>query len=308
MNLRPPTVRTLPKGRSERLTATMPAASLIGTIPPQVIEDLGLDVIQKAMDDLYREIVRLRAEGVPCALATIVNRLGSTPGKLAQKMVIVGDGSIVGTIGGGCVEADVIRYARHVMDTGLPKKVEFRLSGEEAERTGLACGGVLEIMIECLNDPTLYVMGCGHVGKKVAVLAAQCGFNVTAVDDRPDFANDKDLPGVKNVQVIPLDALAENLKLGANSYVVSATRGHNHDFDVLLWALGTQARFIGILGSKSKWKQFAKQLAKEHNLSEADLSHVHCPVGMAIGADTPEEIAVSVVADLIARHRLGGVS
>ncbi len=268
-------------------------------------EDPAPHVIQKVMKDLYMEIVRLRAEGCPAALATIVSRKGSTPGKLAQKMIIVGDGEVIGTIGGGCVEADVIRHARHVMDTGLPKIVEFRLSGEEAERTGLACGGVLEIMIECLNDPALFVLGCGHVGAKVAKLAAACGFQVTAIDDRPDFADSSRLSGVSNVRVIPFDLLSEQLKLGANSYVVSATRGHDHDFDVLLWALDTPARYVGILGSKSKWLQFKRQLAENHNIGESQLQHVHCPVGVAIGADTPDEIAVSVVADLIAHHRLG---
>ncbi len=257
------------------------------------------------MEDIYQEIVRLRTQGTLAALATIVARRGSTPGKLAQKMVIVGDGRIVGTIGGGCVEADVIRHGRHVMDTGVPQVVSFKLSGEEAERTGLACGGVLEIMIECLNDPALYVLGCGHVGKKVAQLAALCGFQVTAVDDRPDFANTTQVPGVAEVRVISLDSLGEDLKLGANSYVVSATRGHDHDFEVLLWALETQARYIGVLGSKSKWKQFQKQLKTDHGIEESQLRHVHCPVGIPIGADTPDEIAVSVVADLIAHHRLG---
>ncbi|MFT7620489.1 MAG: xanthine dehydrogenase accessory factor [Planctomycetota bacterium] len=257
------------------------------------------------MEDIYQEITRLRNDGMLAALATIVDRKGSTPGKLAQKMVIVADGRCVGTIGGGCVEADVIRAARHVMDTGLPQKIQFRLSGEEAERTGLACGGVLEIMIECLNDPALYVFGCGHVGKKIAMLASHCGFHVTAIDDRPDFADPKELPNVHQVQVVPMSGLADNISIGANSYVVSATRGHDHDFDVLLWALQTKAKYIGILGSKSKWIQFRQKLDTKHGISGTQLDHVHCPVGMPIGADTPDEIAVSVVADLIAQYRLG---
>lgn len=257
------------------------------------------------MEDIYQEIVRLRNEGMLAAMATIVDRKGSTPGKLAQKMIIIADGRCVGTIGGGCVEADVIRAARHVMDTGLPRKIQFRLSGEEAERTGLACGGVLEIMIECLNDPALYVLGCGHVGKKIAMLASQCGFHVTAIDDRPDFASEKELPGVNQVKVVPMDGLADNITIGANSYVVSATRGHDHDFEVLQWALTTQAKYIGILGSKSKWIQFRQKLESKHDILATQLEHVHCPVGMDIGADTPDEIAVSVVADLIAHYRIG---
>ena len=220
-------------------------------------------------------------------------------------MLIVGDGSHFGTIGGGCVEADVIREARHVMDTGRTKVMQFRLSGEEAERTGLACGGVLDIMIECLNDPVLYVIGCGHVGQRIATLAARCGFQVCAVDDRPDFADPGLLPGVDRVEVMPLESLAANLKPGAHSCIVSATRGHDHDYEVLLWALTTPARYIGVLGSKSKWLQFEKKLREEKGLGTSDLSHVRCPVGLSIGADTPDEIAVSVVAEIISIHRQG---
>ncbi|MCB9831382.1 MAG: XdhC family protein [Planctomycetes bacterium] len=255
--------------------------------------------------DIYREIVRLRQEGVAAALATIVDRKGSTPGKLAQKMIVRADGDIVGTIGGGCVEADVIRAARHVIDTGIASKLRFTLSGEEAERSGLACGGVLEIMIENLNDPRLVVVGCGHVGERIANLAAACGFMVTVVDDRPDFAARERFPEVDEVLVAPLDRLDPVIVVRPNTFLISVTRGHDHDYEVLRWALERPFRFIGVIGSRSKALQFRKRLAAESGRSEAAVGEFQCPVGLPIGADTPDEIAVSVVAELVKLRRLG---
>ena len=256
--------------------------------------------------DLYEEIVRLRREGRPAALATIVNRRGSTPGRLAQKMVIRDDGTIVGTIGGGCVEADVIRCARNVLDTGLPRKIEFVLAGEEAERTGLACGGRLEIMVELLNDPELFVIGCGHVGLRIAGLAKAAGFKVTALDDRPDYADHAKLPHVDAVVCAGLDTLDEALRVGANGYVVSVTRGHDHDYEVLRWALTTPARYIGVVGSRSKRTQFFRAL-RDEGVGDEDLARVRLPVGLDIGADTPDEIAIAVVAELVALRRRGRI-
>ncbi|HGY90164.1 MAG TPA: xanthine dehydrogenase [Planctomycetes bacterium] len=252
--------------------------------------------------DLYEEIVRLRRERIPAALATVVSTRGSTPGKLAQKMLVRGDGTILGTIGGGCVEADVIRGALDAIETGLVQTLSFTLAGEEAERTGLACGGAIDVMIEPLNDPHLFVIGLGHVGQRIAKLAATCGFKLTVFDDRPDFANA--VPEAAEVVCEDLSRLAEVLSPGPNSYVISVTRGHDHDYEVLSWALRTDARFIGVIGSRSKRVQFFRQLTAD-GFDEADLERVHLPVGIDIGAKTPDEIAVSVVSQLVAQHRLG---
>ena len=254
--------------------------------------------------DIFEEIVRLRREGVPTALATIVDTKGSTPGKLTQRMLVLQDGSIIGTVGGGCVEADVIRAARDVLDTGLARKMDFKLIGEEAERTGLACGGTLEIMVEPLDEPRLHVIGCGHVGAKVARLAKETGFLLTVMDDRPDYASKERFPFADDVVCAPFEQLEEALPLGPQSYLVIVTRGHQHDYDVTKWALGTDARFIGLVGSKSKRIQFARKLVEE-GWSEDAMDRVQCPVGLPIGAEAPDEIAVSIVAALVARRRLG---
>ncbi|MEE9392531.1 MAG: XdhC/CoxI family protein [Planctomycetota bacterium] len=255
-------------------------------------------------EDIYQAIVRLRREQTLAALATIVDTKGSTPGKLAQKMVVLGDGSIIGTIGGGCLEADVIRSALDCLDTGLPRKMQFSLSGLEAERTGLACGGKLEVMVEPLNEPEVYVVGCGHVGAKIADLAARSGFKLTVFDDRPDFANAEKFPDADRVVCAELDDIGKHLSLGPNCYLISVTRGHNHDYEVMKWALGTPVRFIGIIGSRAKKIQFFKDLEKEGHPT-SDRERIKCPVGLDIGAKNPDEIAVSVVAELISLRRRG---
>lgn len=253
--------------------------------------------------DVFQEIVRVRRERIPAALATIIDTLGSTPGKLAQKMIVLGDGTIIGTIGGGCVEADVIREALSVIDTGLPKKMKFTLAGEEAERTGLACGGRLEVMIEPLDEHHLFVIGCGHVGQRLATLAKACGFRVTAIDDRPDYASRERFPDADEVLCIDFADLASTVKVPHSGYVVVVTRGHKFDYDGLKWALSTPARFIGVVGSRSKRIQFMQDLRAE-GYSEEALAAVQIPVGMAIGAESPDEIAVSIVATLVLKKRL----
>lgn len=252
--------------------------------------------------DLFRTITELRESRELAALATIVDTRGSTPGKLGQRMVVRRDASIVGTVGGGCLEADVIRTALDVMETGGVKKMSFTLAGPEAERTGLACGGTVQVMIEPLLDARLFVVGAGHVGRTISSLAARTGFPVTVLDDRPDFADAKSLPEVDEVICAELGRLDDHLRPQPADFIISVTRGHDHDFEVLKWALTTPARFIGVIGSKSKRVQFFRALA-EDGVDEAKLERVACPVGLDIGAQSPEEIAVSVVGDLIRRRR-----
>ena len=253
--------------------------------------------------DVFQEIVRLREARTPAALATIVKTLGSTPGKIAQRMIVRGDGSTVGTIGGGCVEADVIRGALDVMDTNMVKTMSFVLSGREAERTGLACGGKVEIMIESLSEHRLFILGCGHIGQRVAALGDACGFRVTALDDRPEFASAEAFPETCQVICGAFDDVASLLEVGPASSIICATRGHKYDYEGLRWALTTQARFIGVVGSRSKRKNFFDRLRDEEGTTDDVLQSVQIPVGLDIGAETPDEIAVAIVASLVARRR-----
>jgi xanthine dehydrogenase accessory factor len=252
--------------------------------------------------DIFEEIARIRRERRPAALATVVSTKGSTPAKLTARMLVFPDGAIVGTVGGGCVEADVIRSARDVLDTGAPKRLTFHLHGEEAERTGIACGGILEIMIESLEEPRVVLIGAGHVAQAVARLAAQLDFRVTVVDDRPDFANRERFPAAAEIVVAELSDLARHLKLTRNCVVICMTRGHAEDLTALRFALTTPARYVGVLGSKGKRLQFRETLLAEGH-PPAVIESLHMPVGLEIGAETVEEIAVAIVAELIRERR-----
>jgi xanthine dehydrogenase accessory factor len=252
--------------------------------------------------DIFEEIARLRRERLPAALATVVATKGSTPAKVPARMLVFPDGRIIGTIGGGCVEAEVIRSSRDVLDTGTPRRLSFQLNGEEAERTGIACGGIVDIMIESLEDRRVVLIGAGHVAQAVARLAARVDFRVTVVDDRPDFANRERFPEADEVVVAPLGDLAKAVKVSPNCAVVCMTRGHAEDLSALRFALGTPARYVGVLGSKSKRLQFREAL-EEAGFGRDAIESVHMPVGLDIGAETVEEIAVAIVADLIRERR-----
>lgn len=255
-----------------------------------------------ASGDIFEEIARLRRERRTAALATVVATKGSTPAKVPARMLVFPDGSIVGTIGGGCVEADVIRSARDVMDTGTPRRLTFHLHGEEAERTGIACGGIVEIMVESLEEARVVLIGAGHVAQAVARLAARLDFRVTVVDDRPDFANRERFPEADEIVVADLDKLAAAVQVSRNAAVICMTRGHAEDLAALRFALTTPARYVGVLGSKGKRVQFREALAAD-GIAPDVIGSIRMPVGLEIGAETVEEIAVAIVAELIRERR-----
>ncbi|HYC77140.1 MAG TPA: XdhC/CoxI family protein [Planctomycetota bacterium] len=255
--------------------------------------------------DVFEEIARLRRERTPAALATVTSAKGSVPAKPPARMVVYADGRTLGTIGGGCVEADVIRAARDLLDVGGgPKTLEFRLHGEEAERTGIACGGVVVIMVESLDEPRLILIGAGHVAQETARLAAATGFRVTVVDDRPDFAHAGRFPDADEIVVADLDRLAGAVRTTPRSAIVCMTRGHSEDLVALRWALGAGAGYVGVLGSRSKRLQFRETLLAE-GVSKESFDAVSMPVGLDLGAETVPEIAVAIVAELVKLRRKG---
>ena len=253
-------------------------------------------------DDVFEAIARVRRERIPAALATVVAARGSTPAKVPARMLVLADGGTVGTVGGGCVEADVMRAARDAMDTGRPRTLTFRLSGEEAERTGIACGGILEVMVESLEEPRVVIVGAGHVGHAVAELAARAGFRVTVVDDRPDFACAERFPTADEILVAELDALEGHIRAGPSTHVLVMTRGHAEDLSVLPWALRSGARTVGVLGSRAKRARFEADL-KDQGLPPTRVEALRMPVGLDIGAETVPEIAISIVAQLVLERR-----
>ncbi len=258
------------------------------------------------MVDLYREIVRLRERGERCALCTIVKTDGSTPGKEAMKMLVRADGSLVGTVGGGCLEAEVLEAALESIGDERPRTLAFSLNERDFPDSGLLCGGRLEIFVEPITEPRLFVFGGGHVSGAIARIARTVGFHVTVGDDRPAFAASEAHPDAQALVCSSFEEMAGGLAPAGQHYVVVATRGHEHD-DVVLRALfdaGARPFYLGMIGSASKKVQVFEKL-RAAGVDEAFLDSVRTPMGLPIGARSHEEIAVSVVAEMIQVRRLG---
>jgi xanthine dehydrogenase accessory factor len=253
--------------------------------------------------DIYQEIVKLRQEGRRGAVATIVNVRGSIPSFKTAKMLVRDDGSIIGTIGGGCVEAEVWQAAREVMETEKPRTLTFNLNQDPKYDTGLVCGGTLDIFIEPVLPPALlYIFGAGHVSANLYKVAKDADFGVTVVDDRAAYANRERFPEAKEVIAGDFEQVMARLAPNESSYIVIVTRGHRDDMRVLRWAVQTQARYIGMIGSKRKTISIFRELTKQ-GIPAQFFERVHAPVGLDIGAVTPEEIAVAITAELIAVRR-----
>jgi xanthine dehydrogenase accessory factor len=251
--------------------------------------------------DLYEEIVALRRAGRKAALATIINVRGSIPSFRTAKMLVRDDGSILGTIGGGCVEAEVWQAAREVIEQERPRTLSFDLNNQPTYDTGLVCGGTLEVFVEpILPIAELFIFGAGHVALSLYKVARTAGFDVTVVDDRESYANRDRYPEAKAVLADDFDRAFSQLSPSDSSYIVIVTRGHRDDMRVLHWALETNARYIGMIGSRRKVITICKELEKQGVPASSFDQRLHAPIGLSIGAITPEEIAVAIAAELIA--------
>jgi len=257
--------------------------------------------------DIYEQIVELRRQGRRGAVATIVNVRGSIPSFKTAKMLVRDDGSIVGTIGGGCVEADVWQAAREVMESEKPRTLTFDLNQDPKYDTGLVCGGTLEVFVEPILPPALlYVFGAGHISVNVCQSAAAAGFDVIVTDDRSSYATKERFPTAREVHALEFDEAMRTLDPPESAFIVIVTRGHRDDMHILRWAVQTRARYVGMIGSKRKVISIFKTL-QEEGLPAHLFERVHAPIGLDIGAITPEEIAVAITAELIAirRHATG---
>jgi len=238
--------------------------------------------------------------GEPAALVTIVSTIGSTPQRVGAKMLVFSDGRIVGTIGGGCYENDAFWKAREAIKTRRPEMVHYELSDDFAQETGLVCGGQMDVYIEPIEpSPELYIIGAGHVGFHLARLAADVGFRVHVVDDREKFANLERFPTAVEVVADDIPAWIDRANLPAHAYAVIVTRGHTNDLEALRVLAPRELRYLGLIGSRAKVARIYEALVEAHMPAEA-LRRVHAPIGLDIGAVTPQEIAVSILAELIA--------
>src|ERR1700760_4399837 len=214
--------------------------------------------------DIYEQIVQLRREGRRGAVATITNVRGSIPSFRTAKMLVRDDGSIVGTIGGGCVEADVWQGARGGMGSEKARTLKFDLNQDPKYDTGLVCGGTLEVFVEPVLPPAiLYVFGAGHVALHLCQTAANAGFDVTVTDDRSSYATKERFPAAREVYAVDFDEAMQKLDPNESSYIVIVTRGHRDDMRILRWAVNINARYLGMIGSKRKTISIYKGLEKE---------------------------------------------
>lgn len=275
-----------------------PAAGNVTIISSEMPENQD-----NAVSDVFEELVRLRRAGRKCALATIVEVNGSIPSYESAKMLIRDDGTILGTVGGGCVEAEVWSAGREVIESEKPKRLAFSLNQDAAYDNGLICGGQLNVFVEpVVPPPRAFIFGAGHISKSLSGIARTAGFSIVIVDDRETFACRDRFPAAEEIFADEYEAVFPKLAVNASSYLIIVTRGHRDDMRVLRWAVGTPARYIAMIGSRRKVIGVVKELEKEGIPAEA-AERIFAPMGLEIGAVTPEEIAVSVVAEMIAVRR-----
>lgn len=253
--------------------------------------------------DIFEELVRLRRAGRKCALATIVQVQGSIPSYQSAKLLVRDDGSMAGTVGGGCVEAEVWNAAREVLESGKAKHLSFNLGQDAAYDNGLICGGQLEVFVEpILPQPRAFIFGAGHISKSLAQAAALAGFATAVIDDRESFASRERFPEADEIHAGEYEEVVPRLAINESGYVIIVTRGHRDDMRVLRLVAGSPARYIAMIGSKRKVISVIKELEKE-GVPRERLERIFAPMGLEIGAASPEEIAISVVAEMIAVRR-----
>jgi xanthine dehydrogenase accessory factor len=253
--------------------------------------------------DFFATIAEAAGSDQPCWLATVVTSTGSTPARIGMKMVVFADGTIRGTIGGGELEKSVIEKIRSEQPA-TEVKWGFDLgSNTGAEfHTAMVCGGVQEILVERLNGGTsLYIFGGGHCGVALSWLAPWAGFDVTVFDNRPEWATPEKHPRARKTVCGQYEDIASTLSVPPDAYVAIMTHGHKHDGVVLRQMLRLQLKYLGLIGSAKKVRELFHTLEGE-GIAPDVLKKVHAPIGIPIGSHTPEEVAVSIVAELIAQR------
>ena len=242
--------------------------------------------------------------GEEVALVTIVSANGSTPQRVGAKMLVYADGRVVGTIGGGCYENESLWKAREVLKTRKACTMRYELADDFAAESGLICGGQMEVFIEPIEPaPAVYIFGAGHVGQFVGSVAHDAGFRVHVIDDREKFANRDRFPDAAEIIVDDIPTWLAQSALPSSAYAVIVTRGHRHDLDALRALAAKNLRYLGLIGSRAKVKRIYDVLVEEGSVPIDRLAAIHAPIGLDIGAVTPQEIAVAIVAELIAVRR-----
>jgi xanthine dehydrogenase accessory factor len=247
------------------------------------------------MQEIFNDLKTVIEQGIPAVLCVVTGTTGSTPRKAGSKMLVFQDGTSKGTVGGGSVEFQTIQDALKIICVGLPFTKRFHLE----EDLKMHCGGSMEIYFEpigCL--PKLYIFGGGHIGKALAGYATGLGFRPFVFDQREGIFDDWNLPGVE-IQIGDFLQIIDALTFDANTYIAIVT--HKHDFDetVLLACLAHEFAYLGMIGSKRKVAEIRKNALEIHNITESQLNKVDMPIGIPFAAETPAEIAISIIAKMI---------
>jgi xanthine dehydrogenase accessory factor len=252
----------------------------------------------------YQQIVNLQSKGARAAICTIVNTQGSTPRRTGSKMLVLENGEILGTVGGGEMESRVIQAALTAIQTGKSNLISYTLNDPTQGDPGL-CGGTLEVYVEPITPkPTVIVVGMGHVGQAVAYLAHWMGYRVEVADDREEFISPEIAPYADAYHSMPLTELPTHTTIHNQTYIVMTTRNIKIDTEGLPALVESEAAYIGVIGSRKRWLATQKKLLKA-GIAEENINKIISPMGLELNAETPEEIAVSILAE-ITMLRMGG--
>ncbi len=257
------------------------------------------------MLEIYQELANIMQKGGRAVLATVINSQGSAPRNAGAKMLIKEDGSFIGTVGGGKLEHDVLKKAPEVMKSGESKIMHFDLSGKEPD--GMICGGQSEVFLELVKSKeTLFLCGAGHIGLATAAIGKMLGFRIVVIDPRPEFNNRERFPDADVLFTEDYKDAFEKLTITADDYIIIFTPQHSRDEDCLQMACGIKAKYIGMIGSKKKSREIKDHLLAK-GISKDIIDSVHSPVGLEIEAETPEEIAISILAEVVKVRRTSAI-
>ena len=257
------------------------------------------------MLEIYQEIEKSISKGEIAVLATVIASTGSTPRKAGAKMLIKSDFTLLGTIGGGYVENEAIQKAKEIMKSGKSEIMHFDLAGTGREASGI-CGGQMDIFLErIVPRETLIIFGGGHIAQSVAQAAKTLGFRIVVMDPRPKNNNVEQFPDADLLLVDGYEKISTKLTIDEYCYIVICTQTHTFDEQCLEYAIGTRAKYIGMIGSKKKVKEIRERLSQK-GIPQDRLDKVCAPIGLPINAETPAEIAVSIVAEIIKIRRFPG--
>ena len=250
------------------------------------------------MASIYQAILEMQARGEAGAVCTIINSSGSTPRHEGSKILVYEDGRFEGSVGGGEVETRIIREALEAIQVGKTRRLAYSMVDPKQGDPGV-CGGTLEVYVEpILPDPKILILGGGHVGKAVAHLAKWLGYRVAISDDRAEFCNHESNPDGDEFYPVAMIDLPKSFRFTPRTVIVVTTRGASVDIAGLPAILEQPHAYLGIIGSKRRWAVTRKGLI-DQGLTEGKLSNIHTPIGLELNAETPEEIAVSIMAEVL---------